>query len=88
VVPALNLSKAPTNLKAKRFAAGIGFLLTITALASYLSGMLMIARTLLGILAFFAFLESFLGFCAGCKIYAVLTRWGIINDPECEECKL
>lgn len=88
IVPFFRLSHVPTALKPKRFAAGIGFVLTALALFFYLTGTVMAGNTLLGILAFFAFLESVLGFCAGCKIYAFLTKTGVIRDPECEECTL
>jgi len=88
VVPMLKLSNAPTNLSAKRFAAGIGLGLTLVSLTAYISGWIILAHSLLGILAFFSFLESFLGFCAGCQIYGFLRTYGIINDPECEECKI
>jgi hypothetical protein len=86
LVPWLKLSHVPTGLKPKRFAAGIGLLMTMISLVFYIRGSLVMANSILGILAFFAFLEGFLGFCAGCKIYALLTKAGVIKDPECEEC--
>jgi hypothetical protein len=88
VVPVLKLSSDPTNLKAKRFAAGIGLSLTLFALAGYFSGLFIISNSILGVLAFFSFLESFFGFCAGCRIYHIFRKVGIFNGPECDECKI
>lgn len=88
VVPVFNLSHIPTNLKAKQFAAGIGFMMTIVVLGLYTAQEVLLAQSLLGVLAVFAFLESFFGFCAGCKIYNLLIRLRIIEDPECRECRL
>jgi hypothetical protein len=87
-VPALRLSNATTNLKAKRFAAGIRLSLTLFALAGYLSDLFIIANSILAVLAFFSFLQSYFGICAGCKIYDILRKVGIFNDPECEEFKI
>ncbi|HNI86719.1 MAG TPA: DUF4395 family protein, partial [Leptospiraceae bacterium] len=40
----------------------------------------------LGILSFFAFLESFFGFCAGCFIFSYLMKWGFVPNDVCERC--
>ena len=37
-------------------------------------------------LVVFAILESALGFCMGCKVFALLMRLGVIPDAVCEEC--
>jgi hypothetical protein len=70
---ALNLSKKPIFAAPKRFAAGIGLLFSLVILALHLSGINTNIPS--GILAFFAALESFIGFCAGCYIYQLLPDW-------------
>jgi hypothetical protein len=49
-------------------------------------GFLFEYKLTLSILAFFAFLESFLGFCAGCFVFSYLMKWGIIPEEICEKC--
>ena len=33
-----------------------------------------------------ASLEAFVGYCLGCKIFALLMRTGVIPESVCEEC--
>ena len=49
-------------------------------------GLTTAAYVVLGVLAVFAFLESVFGFCAGCKVFAVLMKVGVIPEAVCEEC--
>ena len=37
-------------------------------------------------LVVFAILESVLGLCVGCKVFALLMRVGVIPQSVCEEC--
>lgn len=71
----------------KRFAQGIG--LAVTTAAAVLSlgfGWHLAASVLLGVLVVFAFLESVVGFCFGCWIFARLMRLGVIPASVCEAC--
>ena len=71
----------------KRFAQGIGATLTVSAAVLALGfGQRGVAYGLLGALIVAASLEAFLGFCLGCKIFAVLMRVGIIPPEVCERC--
>jgi hypothetical protein len=71
----------------KRFAQGIGATLTVTAAVLALGfDQRGAAYVLLGMLVVAASLEAFLGFCLGCKIFAVLMRVGIIPPEVCERC--
>jgi Domain of unknown function (DUF4395) len=45
-----------------------------------------VAQIMLGLLALAAFLESALGLCLGCKVFAVLMKIGIIPAEVCEQC--
>ena len=44
------------------------------------------AYGLIAVLVVFAALESVLGFCMGCKVFAALMRIGVIPASVCEEC--
>jgi len=71
----------------KQFAQGIG--LAVTGLAAVLSlgfGLQLAASLLLVVLLVFAALESFVGFCFGCWIFARLMQVGLIPDSVCEAC--
>jgi hypothetical protein len=88
IVPTFNLENYPIALKPKRFAAGIGLSLAGFSLLFLVMGYDMYSYVVLGILAFFSFLESVFGFCAGCKIYGLLIKYKIIKDDECLECEV
>tara|TARA_B100001123_G_C14783107_1_gene817415 strand:+ start:190 stop:681 length:492 start_codon:yes stop_codon:yes gene_type:complete len=72
----------------KRFAQGIGAVLTITALLTVLladSGT--VAAGLLVALLVAASLEAFAGFCLGCWLFAGLMRLGVVPAATCEACE-
>ncbi len=68
-IPAKPIDQAP-----KLFAAKIGLLFTIAILGSTYTSYQTATIVLSGILIFFAFLESFLGFCAGCYVYTFFQK--------------
>jgi hypothetical protein len=70
----------------KRFAQGVGAVVTVTALVLAGFGRLGAVWALLGLLVVFAGLEAFLGFCVGCKVFGVLMRTGLIPESVCEAC--
>jgi hypothetical protein len=70
----------------KRFAQGIGVAFTVTASALWLAGAPGAARIVVALLVAAATLEAALGFCLGCKVFAVLMRLGVIPDDVCAEC--
>lgn len=71
----------------KRFAQGIGAALTLTA-AVFALGLDRwgVAQVLLGALIIAASLESVVGLCLGCKVFALLMRLGVIPEAACEDC--
>ena len=85
--------RRPTASAPKRFAAGIGA--TMTGLAS-----LALAATLLtdaswpvvalwvigAIMTLFPALEAILGLCVGCKLFALLARFGVVDPDLCVDC--
>ncbi len=73
----------------KRFAQAIGLVLTAAAaVAGPLLGADLVARGLVGVLLVFASLESVLGFCAGCWLFARLMDWGLVPESTCEICRV
>ena len=87
LVPLFGDRNIPVAGPPKRFAQFVGLIFSVAALVfTYIFGLWEIARGLLIVLAFFAFLESVLGFCAGCFVYRYLIRWGIMPECDCVQC--
>ncbi len=73
--------------KPKRFAQGIGVVFSFTAAALALGlHSFAPAAVVLGMLAVAASLEAALGFCLGCKAFAILFRFGIVSYDDCPNC--
>jgi hypothetical protein len=70
----------------KRFAQGIGAVVTTTATAFWLAGDWRVSQVLLGLMVVFAFAESVLAICVGCHIFNFLMRRGVIPESVCQEC--
>ncbi len=70
----------------KRFAQGIGAVLSATAFILLVSGGSLPGWTLMVLLVVAASLEAFIGFCLGCAIFGFLMRRGVIPAGICEEC--
>ncbi|HVA20874.1 MAG TPA: DUF4395 domain-containing protein [Candidatus Micrarchaeia archaeon] len=71
----------------KRFAQAIGAVLTVAATVAFFGfGATTVTEVLLGVLVAAATLESALGLCLGCRIFAVLMRWGWVPAEVCAAC--
>jgi hypothetical protein len=71
----------------KRFAQGIGAVLSVTAAVLALGfGQHLAAYLILGAVIVAATAESVFGFCVGCAIFAGLMRIGWIAEDVCAEC--
>lgn len=87
ITPRLGLAARPVPGPPKRFAQAIGVVFSVTAAVLALGfGEVGAAYTVLGVLIAAASLEAFLGFCLGCKVFAVLMRVGVIPSTVCERC--
>ena len=87
LVPALPAEERPTPGPPKRFAQGIGATLSLAAVGLHFGfGFTFAAFVLVGMILIAASLEAFVGFCLGCKIFAVLMRLGILPESVCEAC--
>jgi hypothetical protein len=70
----------------KRFAQGIGAVLTVAATSVWLLDSWSVARWILLPLIFAASLEGFLGYCLGCTMFGWLIRAGFVPESICLEC--
>jgi hypothetical protein len=87
VTPRLPVAPRPVPGPPKRFAQAIGVVFTTTALVlTFGFDQWTAAQVVLGMLAVAAFLESALGLCLGCKLFALLMRAGLIPPEVCERC--
>jgi hypothetical protein len=86
LVPKLGISFIPTAGPPKRFAQLIGFIFALTSIVFFLLNYWTAYKITLGILIFFASLESFLGWCAGCFFFGLLMKLGVIPKDVCEKC--
>ena len=75
----LKLANKSIDQAPKRFAAGVGFVLSFIILTLLFFQLTTIAFILKIVLVVFAFLESFVGFCAGCYVYTILKQVKIIK---------
>ena len=74
LVRQMGLKNHPTDQAPKRFAARLGFGISVllVVLKYFYDGILL--DVVLAMLVFFAFLESVLGICVGCHIYTLTQR--------------
>ena len=87
LTPALPFAAKPVPGPPKRFAQGIGAVLSVTAAVLALGfGLTTLAYIVLGAIIVAATLESVFALCIGCKIFAGLMRVGLIPQSICEEC--
>ena len=87
VTPRLGVPPKPVPGPPKRFAQGIGATVSVTALVLHFGlGLTGAAQALLAVLLAAATLESVFAYCIGCRVFALLMRWGVIPDSVCESC--
>ena len=70
----------------KRFAQGMGAVISTTAAVLALTGATTAAAVLVAMLVVAATLESAFAICLGCQIFAGLMRAGLIPEAVCAEC--
>ena len=86
LTPRLAIAARPVPGPPKRFAQGMGLVVTATAAILTAFGEWDAAKITLGLIIVAAFLESVLGYCLGCKAFALLMRAGVIPEEVCERC--
>jgi Domain of unknown function (DUF4395) len=70
----------------KRFAQGIGAVVTSSIVILVAFGLAALAQALLAVMIVFAGLESVFAWCVGCRIFSILMRAGLIPVATCEAC--
>lgn len=87
ITPRLPLEPKYVAGPPKRFAQSIGAIFSVSALVlAYGFRRTTAAYTLIAILGIFATLESAFGLCVGCKMFAILMRFGVIPAEVCADC--
>lgn len=86
VVPRLPFTARPVPGPPKRFAQGIGAVLSVGGLVAVAAGSVGLARLMVGAIAVAASLEAGLGLCLGCVIFRWLMRVGVVPSTVCEAC--
>jgi hypothetical protein len=87
ITPRLPVAAKPVAGPPKRFAQGIGAVVSVTAAILGLGfGLEGAAYALLGLLIVAATLESVFAFCIGCQLFAALMRLGVVPEAVCERC--
>jgi hypothetical protein len=86
-VPRLGLEPRNVPGPPKRFAQGMGAVITVTALVlAYGFDQPGAARVLAGGIVVAATLESVFALCIGCKIFVGLMRLGVVPESACRAC--
>ncbi len=70
----------------KRFAQGMGAVISSAALVLAFAVSHTAADVMLGLIAVAAGLESILAYCLGCKVFSFLMRAGLVPESVCAEC--
>ncbi|GAA2171630.1 MULTISPECIES: DUF4395 domain-containing protein [Glycomyces] len=86
VTPRLPIAPKPVPGPPKRFAQGIGAVFSVTSFLLLAFDLNVAGWIVLAALTMAAALEAFFAFCLGCKMFALLTRMGLIPDSVCEAC--
>jgi hypothetical protein len=87
VRPRVRAVKRPTAGPPKRFAAGIGAVLTSVAAVLWALGLADPVVVTIGlIMVVFPALEAIVGLCVGCKMFGVLMKLGVVPEEICLEC--
>jgi len=75
-------------LRPKKFAVGIGAVLSGCSLAMLCLNYIPLMQILMSMLALFSFIEGAFCFCAGCRIFAPLIKTGLFREDLCDDCVL
>lgn len=75
-----SIGNKPIYQAPKRFAARIGFIFCLLVIASAVLQLGIVTLMVSLVFVAFAFLESFLGFCAGCYVYSFLLQVKLIRQ--------
>jgi len=88
VVPILNIPEKPVPGPPKRFAQFVGLIVATVGAVLFIWVSPVAGKSVIGLLAAFAALESGFGFCAGCFVFRYLMQWGLIPESVCLACRI
>ena len=88
VVPLLKIPEKPVPGPPKRFAQFVGLVVSVVGTVLFICVSQVAGKSVIGLLAAFAALESGFGFCAGCFVFRYLMRWGLIPESVCLSCRI
>ncbi|WP_183572059.1 DUF4395 domain-containing protein [Mucilaginibacter sp. X5P1] len=71
IIKQLKIKNKPADRAPKRFAAMVGVVFTLAILIAIFFTQTIVAVSLATVLSFFALLEAFFAFCAGCHVYSI-----------------
>jgi hypothetical protein len=74
IVRTLSVGNRPIDQAPKLFAARLGFIMALLLVITAMFSLLPTGYIIDAILALFSFLESALGFCAGCHVYTLMRK--------------
>jgi hypothetical protein len=86
IIPTFKISIREVPGPPKRFAQFVGFIFSLTAFVLLLLNYILAFQITLSTLIIFALLEAGIGFCAGCFVFGLLMKAGIIPEEVCERC--
>lgn len=86
ITPLAGFRRKQIIFKPKRFAALIGLFMSVAALLFSIFNLQIFFTVTLSVLALFSSLEAFFKFCAGCKIFGLLIKLGLVHEDECPDC--
>jgi hypothetical protein len=75
IVRKLSIKDKPIDQAPKLFAARLGFILAVLLFVSDVFFPLQLGYGIAAVLVLFSFLESALGFCAGCYMYSLIKKF-------------
>ncbi|SDB92861.1 protein of unknown function [Raineyella antarctica] len=91
--PLVRIAPRLTAFTPKRFAAGIGAVMTaaltvlwLVRFAAPAPGLGVAMLVIAAVMVLFPALEAVLGLCVGCKIFGLLGRVGLISEDVCVDC--
>ncbi|MGJ6979538.1 DUF4395 domain-containing protein [Aestuariimicrobium soli] len=91
--PRVGAAPRPKASAPKRFAAGIGAVMTGVASLAWVAGLASgaswpgVALWVIGaVMVLFPALEGVFGLCVGCKLFGLLARLGVVNPDLCVDC--
>jgi hypothetical protein len=87
VLEPLKVDRRPVPGPPKRFAQFVGLLFSLAAAGAWIfTGEFTVSAWIIGVLFVFAALEAAIGFCAGCFVFGLAMKAGLVPREVCERC--